>query len=274
MDFKEKLKKIKDSYENSSIQADASDLEDSDICPFCHGTEWIIEIRDGIEFAKPCRCREKAALKRRIRFADIPETFRDMQLKTFSINAYQTENGKETARLACKIIKAYLESFESEKENGMGLYIHSNTKGSGKTRMAASIANELIEKYGCVVKFSTSTKIISEIKKTYDHNFDSVTESQLMEDLAMTDVLVIDDFGTENVTPWVKDKFYQIINQRYVNRDVMIFTSNESLKTLSYDDRIRSRIKERCYQVDFPEESVRDHLSEIHMKEIMDKIIK
>lgn len=246
-------------------------MEDDDVCALCHGTEWIIEVRDGLEFARPCECREKAMLKRRIKFAEIPEAFRNLHLNSFSISVYKSEEEKEKARVACKIIKSYLDSFESEKNNGMGLYIYSSTKGSGKTRMVASIANDLMENHGCVVRFSTSPKILSEIKRTYDQKSD-LTESQLIDDLVSSDVLIIDDFGTENVTPWVKDKFYEIINQRYVNRDVTIFTSNESLTTLTYDERISSRIKERCYQVAFPEESVRDYIAEKNMESMLEKI--
>ena len=53
-----------------------------------------------------------------------------------------------------------------------------------------------------------------------------------------------------------------------------IFTSNESLETLQYDDRITNRIKERTYQITFPEESVRDHIAERHKAEIINKMMR
>ena len=69
---------------------------------------------------------------------------------------------------------------------------------------------------------------------------------------------MIDYFGTELITEWVGEKFYQIVNGRYINKKVTIFTSNHDLKTLNYDDRITSRIRERSYLVHYPEESVRE----------------
>lgn len=52
-----------------------------------------------------------------------------------------------------------------------------------------------------------------------------------------------------------------------------IFTSNDPLDKLSYNDRITNRIKERTYQISFPEESVRDHIAERMQEEIIEKMI-
>ena len=121
--------------------------------------------------------------------------------------------------------------------------------------MAASLANEIMQKHDTGVKFATSMNILAEIRRTYD-NDSEYTESQLLDALVMAEVLVVDDFGTEKATQWVRDKFYQIVNSRYVKRKITIFTSNEPIQGLDYDERITNRIKERCFQIDFPEESV------------------
>jgi DNA replication protein DnaC len=171
---------------------------------------------------------------------------------------------------ACKIIKTYLDDFESQKERGMGLYIWSRTKGSGKTRIAAGIANELMKRY--TVKFAVSLTILQEIKNTWRRDTEC-SENQLLDALYTTEILVIDDFGVERPADWINDKMYQIINERYINRKVTIFTSNDPLETLQYDDRITNRIKERTYQIAFPEESVRDHIAEQLREEIIEKVI-
>ena len=196
-----------------------------------------------------------------------------MRLSTFRSDVYRETESRKKILAACAIVKEYLEHFHDEKRKGMGLYIYSSTKGSGKTRMAASIGNELMEKHDTAVKFSTSTKILSEIRKTYEPGT-IITESKLIDALVTTEVLIIDDFGTEKVTDWVKDKFYEIINSRYVEKKVTLFTSNESLDTLKYDDRITNRIKEMCYQIDFPEESIREHIAEENMNMITARAFK
>ena len=86
--------------------------------------------------------------------------------------------------------------------------------------MAASLANEIMQtRYWCEV--ASSMNILAEIRRTYD-NDSEYTESQLLDALVMTEVLVVDDFGTEKATQWVQDKFYQIINNRYVERRITI----------------------------------------------------
>lgn len=274
MTLEQKLNQLKKDTCKKPLSKDLNQtLTDSEICPICHGDEWITELVGGVEMAVPCRCREKNILKRRMGFAEIPAGFRDMRLSTFRVDVYLDSESRKKVLAACKIVKEYLEMFRDAKRNGMGLYIYSGTKGSGKTRMAASIANELMEKHDTAVKFATSTKILAEIRKTYEPGT-TITESKLIDALVTTEVLVIDDFGTEKVSDWVKDKFYEIINSRYVEKKVTLFTSNESLGTLKYDDRIANRIKEMCYQIDFPEESIREHIAEKNMAEITAKAFK
>lgn len=208
-------------------------------------------------------------MTRRLRFAEIPDAFRGMKLQTFQMGVYQKPESKQRIVAACKIVKTYLEDFEKQKDAGMGLYIWSKTKGSGKTRMAAGIANELLEKYS--VKFAVSMAILQEIKDTWRKEAE-YNESRLLDALSTTEILIIDDFGVETPAGWINDKFYQIINERYINQKVTIFTSNEPLDKLQYDDRITNRIKERTYQISFPEESVRECIAEDKQKELLKKM--
>ena len=209
-------------------------------------------------------------MSRRLRFAEIPEAFRGMDLKTFRTDVYRDGGGRKKVTDACRIIKAYLGDFENQKGQGMGLFIWSRTKGSGKTHIAAGIANELMKNY--VVKFAVSLTILQEIRNTWRRDA-AGSESRLLDALSTTDILVIDDFGVEAPAAWINDKLYQIINERYINRKVTIFTSNESLDTLQYDDRITNRIRERTYQIAFPEESVRDHIAEQHQEDMLQKLL-
>ena len=175
-----------------------------------------------------------------------------------TLKYYTKQESKNVFRATCELIKWYLENLEKFVEDGKGIYFWSDTKGSGKTMMAAALANELIHTHKRMVKFATSLDILDEIKATYDSHNEN-TESKLLNDLARTDFLIIDDFGTEKATDWAGEKFYQIVNKRYIDRKVTFFTSNFDLKTLKYDDRISNRIRERTFLVHFPEESVREY---------------
>lgn len=259
------------SHRQSPQESPGTTSKDSDICPYCQGTTWILDAKTN--YVTPCRCREKTIMDRRLRFAALPEALKDIDLKSFRASAYQKPESQEVCRAACRIIKIYLDAFEDMHEAGMGLYLWSRTKGSGKTRMAASIANELMRSKNKQVKFATSLSIIQEIKNTWGDK-EKRNESRLLDALATTDILIIDDFGTEQPALWINDKFYQIVNERYIQRRVTILTSNYALDSLSYDDRITNRLKERTYQIAFPEESIRDRLSQDNNRSMIARLKK
>lgn len=207
---------------------------------------------------KECECGliEQQRQESKLRFATIPENYKNVRLSDLSTKYYNKDN-KQIFKAIAAFITWYLENLEENIESGKGIFLWSETKGSGKTMLAAALANELINKYRHFVKFATSIDILDEIKATYGDDSEE-NESKLLNDLVSAEFLVIDDFGTERATEWAGEKFYQIVNKRYINKKVTFFTSNYDLKTLKYDDRISNRIRERSYLVHFPEESVRE----------------
>lgn len=207
----------------------------------------------------------------RLSFANIPESFKEVRMSNFVETVYKDANNQNKIHTAVKAIKYWLDNFEAMKGRGMGLYLYSETKGSGKTRMAVSIANELIYEKKIQVKFSTSLQILSEIKASWGRDRE-YSESKLLDFLCTTKILIIDDFGTEQAKDWIGERFYQIINNRYVDKKITIFTSNSRLDLLKYDDRITNRIKERTFQIPFPEESVRDIIAKQNMMELVNGI--
>ncbi len=238
---------------------DSTQRSSDEICPKCHNTGWIIVADNGQGTAIECECgiRKKMIHKNKLEFANIPEAYKDVRLNNFKKSVYRNQ---DIIIEIAKVVKYWLQNLESMKERGIGLFLYSGTKGSGKTRLAASIANELIENYNTQVKFATSIQILNEIANTWSSK--DLSESKLVYDLLSTEILVIDDFGSESLKDWKNEKFYEIINGRYVDRKITIFTSNMRLDDLQYDERIINRIKERVLQIPFPEESVRDFLAE------------
>lgn len=225
-------------------------------CSICGDSGW--ELDEKTNTARPCRCGklERERQENKLRFANVPTVYRDITMQSV-ISKYYTPKGQETIRTVVKMIKYYIDHIDAMQDQGKGLFLWSNKKGSGKTMVAAAIANELMNEYKKNVKFATALDILEEIKSSY--NSDSrVYESDLLRDLAEIEILVIDDFGTERVSDWAGEKFYQIINTRYVNNAIIIYTSNHDIRNLKYDDRITNRIIERSYILHFPEESVRE----------------
>lgn len=224
-------------------------------CPLCKGNGWMFLSDDTV---KECECGllDKQRHEGRLKFASIPGAYKDVTLKDLTAKHYVKPESKAAFKAIAKSLLMYLDNLYENIENGKGIYFWSTTKGSGKTMLAAALANTLINDYHRYVKFATSLDILDEIRATYNRHDEN--ESDLLKDLATSEFLVIDDFGTERATDWAGEKFYQIVNKRYINKKVTFYTSNYDLRTLKYDDRITNRIKERSYIAHFPEESVRE----------------
>lgn len=235
-------------------------------CHLCDDSGWVWS-RDqyGVPYCQECSCgiRKKMIHRNQLKFAEIPDIYKDAMFNNFRSAVYQLPESQETIRQAAKAVHYWMENISDMQKQGIGLYFYSSTKGSGKTRMVCSLANELIEKHQKQVKFSTSMKILDEIKSTWGKKYSpDKTEEQLIDELARTDILIIDDFGTETEKDWVNEKYYEIIDGRYTSRKITIFTSNYCISRLNYDERITNRILERSLEIPFPEESVREHIAE------------
>lgn len=251
-------------------------ISDTD-CEICKGRGWFF-VKDAenedYEVLRECKCgaAKKEKKSRLESFAEIPESFRENRLSSFSIDVYSDEKSKSRANTAMRAAKYWLNNYEKMSERGMGLYFYSETKGSGKTKMATSIANELITG-NKTVKFCTALQILNEIKASWNRTTEGFCENKLLDALSDVEVLIIDDFGIEQADkPWINERFYQIINSRYTSNRITIFTSNERLSELKYDERIKSRLTERVFQIPFPEESIREIIAKENLEELRNGI--
>lgn len=164
--------------------------------------------------------------------------------------AYTFENyqGKENQSLI--IAKNFVKDYEEIKKENIGLLFYGSV-GSGKTYLACSIANALIEQYQVRVKIRNFAQIINELQKG---GFD-LDKNAYIESLVNTSVLILDDLGIERDTSYAKEQVYNIVNNRYLKQKPTIFTTNLSYDTIvnctesvEYQ-RIYSRIIEMCIPV-------------------------
>lgn len=226
-------------------------------CPLCKGTTWIFSKNEqGISVCEPCSCRTKEILNNKFKFAEMPTQLRELKLNSFNTGIYYSQKNIGVATQAKKVAINYVKNFETIKEKHTGLFFYSYTKGSGKTRLAVGIGNALISQYQSRVKFCTTTRLLEEIKATFGEK-KGLTTSKYLEAVKNVEVLILDDIGTERLNSWVNEIFYEIINQRMLNKLITIYTSNCTIQELKHDDRIKSRIQGTVYPVQCPEEDIR-----------------
>ncbi len=114
--------------------------------------------------------------------------------------------------------------------------------GCGKTHLAAAIANAAVQR-GVPTLFITVPDLLDSLRFAYG-NPETTFEARF-EEIRNADLLVMDDFGTQNATAWAQEKLFQIINYRYVNKLPTVITTNLILDEI--ESRIRSRLQDSDY---------------------------
>lgn len=165
---------------------------------------------------------------------------------------------------AKKIANSYLEHWHDWRKNGRGLFICSETNGSGKTYLACCIGNELIVRYNSQVEFVTMNDYIALMSENRDR----------AAELRDAVLLILDDFGAQNEKQdWISDAVFRLVDHRYRTKLPTIFTSNMPMKKSSKNDRVTSRIFELSQVVKMPEVSVREIIATKAKEEFLQSVL-
>ena len=105
---------------------------------------------------------------------------------------------------------------------GSGVFFY-GTKGTGKTKLAAIIANERA-KSGSPVLFASVPDLMADIRASFADGKTAETVRAVKE----TPFLVLDDLGAEKMTEWVGEQLFCIVNHRYNECLQTVVTSNYS----------------------------------------------
>jgi len=111
--------------------------------------------------------------------------------------------------------------------------------GCGKTHLAAAIANFSVS-VGVPTLFITVPDLLDALRFAY-HDPGASFEVRF-EEIRRAPLLILDDFGTQNATPWAQEKLFQIVNYRYINHLPLVVTTNLAEKDI--EERINSRLQD------------------------------
>ena len=136
-------------------------------------------------------------------------------------------------------LEAAKETAENFARSPQGWLLIEGAYGCGKTHLAAAIANFTVN-MGTPTLFITVPDLLDTLRFAYSDP--ETTFEARFEEVRGADLLVLDDFGTQNATGWAQEKLFQIINFRYVNKLPTVITTNLMLDEI--ESRIRSRLQD------------------------------
>ncbi|MBM3297785.1 MAG: hypothetical protein FJY83_09340 [Candidatus Aminicenantes bacterium] len=224
-------------------------------CPRCGGTGWVLDASPGSAAARRCPCvgeKRRAALLERAR---IPRRYRACSLDNFELH-------HDSQRKALELSRLFVDRFP-DQEAGL-LFI--GPCGVGKTHLAVGVMVELIRTRGAACLFYDFRDLIRDIQGAHAPE-SQLSESDVLAPVFQCDVLVLDELGARRTSTWVEETVFYVVNHRYNNKKLTIFTSN-FLDTEEEGDlrnpyfkkeedtlvdrigvRLRSRIYEMCVLV-------------------------
>lgn len=214
---------------NTSPQPLTPSLSD---CPYCGGVGWLrMDVKVGDpRFGKlyPCVCRTNATEQR-----NLDDLYRLSNLDAFSSKVFVNFDPE---------VPGSAEGYDAAAEYAThpeGWLVLLGGFGTGKSHLAAAIANHVVQDHRMEVYFAVAPDLLHHLRAAYAPN-STVSYDDRFEQIRSVYLLVIDDLGSEQSTPWAVEKLYQIFNHRYNNRLPTVVTSNSDLDSL--DPRIRSRL--------------------------------
>ncbi len=205
------------------------------ICPICKGAGYLrADVPYGHpNFGKPiaCECKEVERMARRRFQLQELSNLRELQDKSF-------ENfNPNTSR---SVYNAYHTALEYA-EDPYGWLVLIGKVGCGKTHLAAAIANRLLAR-GSLVLFSTVSDLLDHLRATFVPTSTEVYD-QLFQKMREAALLVLDDLGAQQSSPWANEKLFQLLNYRYNSRIPTIITTNNT-GLQGVEERIRSRMSD------------------------------
>lgn len=176
-----------------------------------------------------CECRKRDVAHERL------EKLRKLSnLSSFSKSSFDDFDPGIAGTMA-----AFEEAISFAQDPSHRWLVLSGPVGVGKTHLAVAIAQYAIEQHSLPAYFAAVPDLMDHLRSSFSPN-SAEGYDERFEEVRTAALLVLDDLGTENATPWAQEKLYQIINHRYVERLPTVITTNVDLRKI--DDRIASRM--------------------------------
>ena len=161
---------------------------------------------------------KEAAIKNRLKLINLPDTLKKASLAQVDLD--------DLGRLPVfEKLLAFVEQYPTIRK---GLYLYGDF-GVGKSFMVAALAYDLSEKRGVSSTLLHYPSFVIDVKNAIgDGNVKT-----LVDEIKLSEVLILDDIGAEQSTAWVRDEILQVILQYRMQENLpTFFTSNFNFEDL------------------------------------------
>ncbi len=202
------------------------------VCPRCKGAGYV---REAVPYGHPhfgkaiaCECKEaERREKRRQQLRELSN------LDDYERKSFQTFDPR---------VPGVQEAYQAAREFAQmpeGWLLLSGPSGCGKTHLAIAIARQALDS-GAVVLFETVPDLLDHLRAAFAPTSDQIYD-QLFSKMREAELLILDDLGAHQSSPWATEKLFQLLNYRYNMGMPTVVTAN--IRALqNVDERIRSRL--------------------------------
>ena len=183
-------------------------------CPLCDDTGWKPIDENGVRRVVRCDCWREQVGQHRLADANIPKRYLHCTLANFAAYNESLEQAVVKARRVA----------ESFPVTAQGLLLE-GPPGVGKTHLAVAVLKQVIQSSGARGLFYDTRDLLRVIRSTYDASI-RTTELEILRPVMTAELLVLDDLGAEKTSEWVEETMNLIVNTRYNERRLTIFTTN------------------------------------------------
>ena len=201
-------------------------------CPDCQDTGYIDN--------EKCHCFQQKIIDEMYQQSNLRGILKEENFSTLTYKYYDQEN-MESMKATVETCKKFTENFNKSFEN----ILLCGTVGIGKTFLSNCIAKEILDQGHSVLylsafqlfdlmaknSFSGNKPKEESVAKQYPHIFES-------------DLLIIDDLGTELANSFTMAGFFLVINERILRKKSTLISTNLSPEEIltTYTERTASRI--------------------------------
>lgn len=197
-------------------------------CPDCRDTGYIGR--------KKCHCFRREETRLLYSSSHLNEILKEENFSTLSYSVYDEEQ-KAAMPSIIHLCRSFIETFDQEFRS----LLFYGPVGTGKTFLTNCIAKELLDSGHSVIYFTAF--------QLFEHFSSSASGEtgeflQRHETLLSSDLLILDDIGTEMANTFTVSKLFQVLNERILRRKSTLLSTNLSPRDFRdiYSERVFSRI--------------------------------